>query len=358
MQSSTVLVQTEMLRGFVADIFRAVGFKDEHARTEANVLVWANLRGVDSHGVFRIPSYIRAIRSGDINPKPDLQVESSAGASCIIDADRAAGPVAMTFAIDQAVAIAREHTIGWALVRDTTHTGPMGHYARRATNHGMIGIVSSASKPLMAYHGTSVPAVSTNPLAIAVPQAGGEALTLDMATAAIAWGKLTQARQSGSALPENVALDSNGRVTNDSSQAAVPLPLGGAKGAGLSLLIECMTSLLAGAPLIAPALSGQGSPASVWQHGLAIAVDIAAFTDVESFAHNAAELAASIKAQPRAEGVDEVLMPGERGDRVLAERTKNGIPIILDQWQALIDIAASVGVEVPSDLNDASSSPG
>ena len=352
MQSPTKLVQSEQLLEFVAAIFRAVGFSDAHAQIEADVLVWANLRGVDSHGIFRIPSYIRAIRSGEINPKPDLRVENSSGASCIVDADRAPGPVAMTFAIDQAVAIASKHTVGWALVRDTTHTGPMGYYARRAAERGMIGIVSSASKPLMAYHGTSVPTVSTNPIAIAVPKAGGLPLTLDMATAAIAWGKLTQARQLGGALPDNVALDSSGRVTTDSSQAAVPLPLGGAKGAGLSLLIECMTSLLAGSPLVVPALSDEGTSHGVWQHGLAIAVDIAAFTDVGGFAANAAELASAVRRQPRADGVEEILMPGERGDRVLAERRENGIPIIGDQWNALVEVAASVDVEPPDGLTD------
>lgn len=347
MQAPTVLVQSDRLHDFVADIFRAVGFSEAHAQIEADVLVWANLRGVDSHGVFRIPNYVRAIKSGEINPKPDLRVSSSTGASCIIDADRAPGPVAMTFAIGQAADIASEHTIGWALVRDTTHTGPMGYYARLAADRGMIGIVTSASRPLMAYHGTSVPAVSTNPLAIAVPQAGGLPLVIDMATAAIAWGKLNQARQLGNPLPDNVALDSSGRVTTDSSQAKVPLPLAGAKGAGLSLLIECMTSLLAGSPLVAPALADEGSSTGVWQHGLAIAVDIAAFTDVAQFAANAAELAASIRRQPRADGVDEILMPGERGDRVLAERQENGIPVLSNQWQALVEVAASVGVKPP-----------
>lgn len=343
MDSATVLVRSDRLHDFVSRIFRAAGFSEAHAQIEADVLVCANLRGVDSHGVFRIPMYVGAIRSGDINPSPDLRVASNTGASCIIEADRAAGPVAMTFAVDQAAAIASEHTVGWALVRNTTHTGPMGYYARKAADRGMIGIVTSSSKPIMAYHGTRVPAVSTNPIAIAVPRAGGLPLALDMATAAIAWGKLAQARQSGIELPDNVALDASGRATSDSSQAVLPLPLAGAKGAGLSLMIECMTSLLAGSPLVAPALRGTDSDA--WQHALAIAVDIAAFTDVERFKADAAEVADAIKMQPRADGFDEILMPGERGDRVLAERRANGIPLPTDQWRALVEVAASFGIE-------------
>lgn len=349
MPPATELVPFDRLRDFVARIFRAAGFSEVDAATEADVLTWANLRGVESHGVFRIPMYIASIRSGDINPRPDIQVVHEAGASSIVEADRAAGAIAMTFAIDHAVIRARNHAVGWTLVRNTTHTGPMGYYARRAADNDMIGIVTSGSKPLMAYHGTRVPTVSTNPLAIAAPRAGGLPLTLDMATAAIAWGKLTQARRSGATLPEGVALDAAGKMTTDSSKAEVPLPLAGARGAGLSVMIECLTGLLAGAPVIGPALTGRTTDSDPWQHGLAIAVDISAFTDKDRFADDAAELAEAIKQQPRAEGFDAVFAPGERGDAVLTERRKTGIPVPRQQWLALVETARGLGVEAPSD---------
>lgn len=348
MPSAPVLVPFDSLHDFVDRIFGAVGFSDAHAAIEADVLTWANLRGVESHGIFRVPSYVAAIRAGDINPNPDIRVVHAAGASSIVEADRAAGAVAMVFAMEQAVSLAREHAVGWALVRNTTHTGPMGYYARAAADAGMIGIVASASKPLMAYHGTRVPTVSTNPLAIAAPRAGAPPLTADMATAAIAWGKLAQARRSGAALPDDVALDAAGRVTTDSSEAVVPLPLAGPRGAGLSLMIECLTSLLAGVPLIAPPLLGGTGGATQWQHGLAVAVDIAAFTELDRFAADAAELAEAVKQQPRADGFDEIFAPGERGDAVLAKRMTNGIPVPPEQWHALIEIAEGLGVQPPS----------
>lgn len=346
MPTPPVLVSFEQLHDFVAAIFRKAGFSDAHATIEADVLTWANLRGVESHGIFRIPSYVASIQAGNINPHPDIHVVHSAGASSIVEGDRAAGAIAMVFAMEQAISLAREHTIGWALLRNTTHTGPMGYYARAAADAGMIGIVASASKPLMAYHGTRVPTVSTNPIAIAAPRAGGPPLTTDMATAAIAWGKLTQARRSGGEIPDNVALDAAGRVTTESSEAVIPLPLAGPRGAGLSLMIECMVSLLAGMPLIVPPLLG-AREGGQWQHGLAIAVDIAAFTDLERFAADAAELAETVKQQPRAEGFDEVFAPGERGDAVLAERRKSGIPVPGEQWRALVETAESLGVAPP-----------
>ena len=347
MQSDTVLVQFDPLHDFVARVFAAAGFSPEHAKLEADVLTWANLRGVESHGVFRIPSYVAAIRSGTINPSPNVHVVQTRGASSIVEADRAAGAVGMTFAMEHAVSLAREHAVGWALVRNTTHTGPMGYYARIAADHGMIGMVTSASKPLMAYYGTRVPTLSTNPLAIAVPRSDGTPITFDMATSAIAWGKLTQAQRSGTALPDDVALDDDGRVTTDPAQARVPLPLAGAKGAGLSLMFECLTSLLAGAPLIAPALAGTTDEHSPWQHGLAIAVDVAAFIDRDQFEDSAATLADAVKQQPRAEGFDQIYAPGERGDTVLAERRRDGIPVPRNQWNALVEVADSLGVEAP-----------
>ena len=348
MPIDTVTVTFDRLHWFVAEIFKAAGFSPSDAAIEADVLVWANLRGVDSHGIFRIPNYIRSIRAGDINPRPDLKIARSMGASCIVEADRAAGPVAMVFAMKEATKLARQHALGWVLVRNATHTGPIGYFARAAAAENMIGIVTSASKPLMAYHGTRVPTLSTNPLAIAVPRAEGPPLTLDMATAEIAWGKLVQARRAGTPLPNGVALDSAGQATTDPARALLPLPLAGAKGAGLSLMIECMTSLLVGAPLIEPTLSDRGAGSDQWQHGLAIAVDIAAFTEVGAFVENAEELAKAIKAQPRADGFDEVLMPGERGDRILAERRANGIPVPRDQWDALVEAAASYGLQPPT----------
>jgi len=344
MPSDTVTVRAAHLRELLRRIFRAAGFSDAHALIEAEVLAWANLRGVESHGIFRVPRYVAAIRDGEINPRPDIRVVAGAGASSIIDADRSAGPIAMTFGMDHALALARRHSVGWALIRNTTHTGPMGYYARAAAAHGMIGIVASASRPIMAYHGTRSPTVSTNPIAIAVPQGSAAPLVLDMATAAIAWGKLSQARQSASPLPANVALDAEGNVTTDPRRAALPLPLAGAKGAGLSLMIECLVSLLAGAPLIAPALSPGLESSGAWQHGLAIAVDVPAFTDADAFAENVRQLAEAVASQPRAAGFDEVLMPGERGDRELARREREGIPLPADQWRRLVEIADSLGV--------------
>ena len=99
---------------------------------------WANLRGVESHGIFRVPSYVAAIRAGEINPHPHIRAVHTAGAASIVEADRAAGAIAMTFAMENAVSLARDHAVGWVLLRNTTHTGPMGYYARAAAD--LVGL--------------------------------------------------------------------------------------------------------------------------------------------------------------------------------------------------------------------------
>ena len=341
-----VLVDHRQLRDFVYNVMVGAGFRENEAAVEAEVLVWADLRGLASHGVFRLPMYLSWMQAGRRNPRSEPQVVREKGASRLIDADRAPGLFMMTQAMAQAVDLAREHAVGWIVVRRITHTGPMGYYVRQAAAAGMIGITTVASSPLMAYHGARVPALGTSPLAISVPRSGGEPVTLDMSSAAIPWGKLAQARVRGDTLPEGVALDGQGRITTDPNAAQVALPLAGAKGSGLGYMIECLTSILGGFPLTAPMLNDTRDTGNV-QNAAAIAVDPEAFGDPAEFAAEVDELSKTLSALPRAEGIDEILMPGERGDRESHARKADGIPLPADLWRQLTDIADGLGVTVP-----------
>lgn len=335
------------LRDFIEAIFVAAGLRPAEAAVEAEVLLWAELRGLASHGVFRVPMYLGWIAQGLRNPASKPEVVRQKGASCLIDADRAPGLFMMTQAMERAAALAREHGVGWVVVRNTTHTGAMGYYVRQAAEAGMIGLATCASRPLMAYHGSRVPALGTSPLAIGVPRANGAPVVLDMASSAIAWGKLAQARANNETLAPGAALDAGGRATTDPHAAQIPLPLAGPKGSGLAMMIECLTSLAGGLPLAAPALRGD-SPTYNVQNAAAIAVDPAAFLGADGFAEEVDDLATALAALPRAEGVDEILMPGERGDRQAAEQRKDGVPIPADLWERLCAIAEELGVTPPA----------
>ena len=140
------------LQHFARALFEAAGVAPPMADQWAKSLVWANLRGVDSHGVLRIPGYIERLKTKAINPTPDMRVEQRSGAIAVLEADRAPGAVAMAKAMDEAIARAREVHVGWCAARNITHAGAVGYFALQAANAGMAGIVMSASGPMMAYH--------------------------------------------------------------------------------------------------------------------------------------------------------------------------------------------------------------
>ena len=155
-----------------------------------SALVWSNLRGTDSHGVLRIPRYIELLGKNAINSAPVMRVERRAGAISLLEADLAPGPAAMSRAMKEAIACARDVHIGWCAARNITHAGAIGYFALQAAEAGMAGIVMTASGPMMAYHGARVPGVSSNPIAIAFPAADRPAFLLDMSTATVAMGKV------------------------------------------------------------------------------------------------------------------------------------------------------------------------
>jgi len=338
------VVVDDTLRRFAAAVFARAGMSAAHAETVADALVWANLRGIDSHGVTRIPRYLEMIDVGDLDPRPALVVRVETPASVLIEADRAAGPVAMTFAMGSAVRKAKAVGVGLALVRATTHTAALGYYTLTAAHDGMAAIALAGSVPMMAYHGARAAGVSTSPISIAVPGGARGPLVLDMATSIVSMGKLIRARQIGGAIPEGWALDDHGHPTTDARTAAIPLPVGGPKGSGLSLMIECLTSLMVANPILAEALSGTAEGHRHKQNGLALAIDVARFCDPASFRDQVDRLIATLKALPRAHDDVEILMPGERARRTLEQRSRNGIPLPRSVMDELGAVAARLGV--------------
>jgi ureidoglycolate dehydrogenase (NAD+) len=343
-------VTAEVLTRFTTDIFVRAGMSDAHAAIVADALVWADLRGMDSHGVVRTPSYVEWTRRGDINATPRLVVETETAAVVVMDADRAAGPVAMTAAMTHAVSKARDAGVGLVLVRATTHTAALGYYTLIAAREGLAGIALAASTPLMAYHGARAAGVSTTPISIAMPGGADGPLLLDMSTGVIAMGKLVQARRNGEPLPAGAALDADGHPTTDAKRAVTPLPIGGPKGSGLALMVECLTSLVLGNPIAAEVLEGTAEGRRHRQNCFTLAIDIARFGDPRAFQREAARLIRTLKALPRAAGVDEILMPGERGRRMLEKRTREGIPVPAGVIAELAKVAESLGVKMFTSL--------
>ena len=270
-RAAATIVTADALKRFTTDIFARAGMSPAHAAIVADVLVWANMRAIDSHGVIRVPRYVHWMGTGELNPTRVITVRTDTPAAVVIDADRAAG-------------------------------------------------------------------VSTSPISIAVPGGDGGPLVFDMGTGVIAAGKLLQARRTGQPIPEGSALDRHGNPTTDPKAAEIPLPLGGPKGSGLSLMIECLTSLVVSNAVLAESLEGTPLGRRHRQNGLALAIDVARFGDPGAFRAEVDRLVRALKALPRERGDVEILMPGERGRRAQERRTRDGIPLpraLVDELRAL-----------------------
>jgi ureidoglycolate dehydrogenase (NAD+) len=348
MSDGNIIVKAQTLKDFATSIFSSCNISSEDALKWADVLVWANLRGVDSHGVLRIPRYIETIQNGNIKARPNITIEKKDGAIAVLDCDAAPGPIGMTRAMEEAMERANEVNIGWCIAKNITHTGAIGYYAQIAAKESMAGIIMIASRPMMAYHGARVAGLSTNPLAIAVPGGAHPPLVVDMSTSTVSMGKILEARDAGEPIPDGWAMDKNGNMTNDPNCASILMPLGGAKGSSLSLMFECLVSLMGANPLIASLIMPGADPSGFRQNGLAIAIKIPAFVDINNYRNEVDLLASAIKSLPRAEGVEEIYAPGERGDAILAERSKNGIPLPRGTWDRLSQSASALGVEMPN----------
>ncbi|WP_300607713.1 Ldh family oxidoreductase [Trebonia sp.] len=345
-----VRVKADDLRALVAGIFAARGTREADAAAVADALVWANLRGIDSHGVSRVPRYIELFEAGEAVADAVPTVTRPRAAIAIVDAHAAPGPVAMNSAADEAVAAARECGIGWASVRGTVHTGAIGYYTSRVAGARMAAVGVVAGVPNMAYAGARGAAVATSPLSVAVPAGRHELVLLDMATAVIALGRIAQLKAAGKELPPGAALTRDGDPTTDPALAAVPVPVGGPKGSGMSLVFELLASGLTANPIVPGYHFGGKDGRRHRQNAFILAIDVSAFLPLAEFTAAVDETVDAIKSLPPADGTAEILIPGERGRRSEAERRSAGIPLGARAWRELTDLAAALGVTVPEPI--------
>ncbi|MCJ0869656.1 Ldh family oxidoreductase [Streptomyces sp. AP-93] len=345
-----VLVPAEDLRTFSAALLEKGGLSPEHARTTADVFVWAALRGVDSHGIARVPAYLDLLEKGVANADARITLESTTPGAAVLDADRAPGPVALSAAATEAVDRARTTGIATVGVRETVHTGAIGYYVSKIAEQGMIGIGFVAGMPNMGYAGVKGAAVATSPLAIAVPAEDHAPLLLDMATATIALGKIRQAKASGTPLPEGAAATEDGTPTTDPALAVMPLPLGGAKGSGMSLAFELLTSVLVGAPIFSAFHSDDPQGRKHRQNALLIALDPEAFGGAAGFREAVDTTLSTLKELPKADEAAGVFYPGERSAALALSRSEQGIPVTPKVRQDLVERARKLDVTIPEVL--------
>ncbi len=341
-------VSAAELQRFIADMLAAVGLPAGDATQVAELMAQADLTGADGHGVFRLPQYLRRIRAGGLNVKPNIRAERETSASAVIHGDNGMGHLVMRRATELAIEKARLHGIGWVGAHHSNHAGPAALYADLAAEAGFVGIyLAVGSANHMAPWGSIEPLLSTNPIAIAVPGRRHGTVLLDMATTVAAYGKVKLAAQRGQAMPEGWMIDGLGQPLTDPARAkeGTLLPIGGYKGYGLSLMIGLLAGTLNGAAMGSQVVDFNADDTTLTNTGHAIAVlNPAAFCDAEAFRDEVDRIVDELQAAARLPGVDRIRVPGEGRNETRQERRASGIPLTTELRATLDKLAAELGV--------------
>jgi hydroxycarboxylate dehydrogenase B len=340
------MIAANQLETLATRIFAALGVPAGDAAWVGRLLVRANLRGHDSHGVIRIPQYVGSIRKGETNPRPSLTVLAETPTTAIVDGDLGLGQVVARRATE--VALEKAARLGLAAVgtRRSNHIGRLADYAELAAEQGFVGLVwaNAPTAHSVVPHGGLSRRLSTNPLAIAVPGPdGGVAVSVDMATSIVAEGKVRVKRNRKEPLPTGWAIDPAGRPVTDSEAFYGPpraglLPVGGHKGTALGLIVEVLGGILSGEG----AIGERTGP--VHNGTFLLLIEVTRFLPLVDFTGQVTDLVQWVKSAAPAPGVSEVLVPGEPEARSEAHRRAHGIPVEAETWRQIEEIAAELGV--------------
>ena len=341
-------VSSQQLEAFIARALVAAGISGAESKSIAELMVRADLNGADGHGVFRLPQYVRRIKGGAVNIRPNIRVEREAAGMALIDGDNGMGHLVMRFATEKAIEKAKHAGVAWVGVKWSNHAGPASLYASMPIAHDMIGLYLAVGNAnhLPAWGGIDM-LLSTNPIAVGVPAGAEPPIVLDMATTVAAYGKVKTAAQRGEAMPEGWMIDREGRPLTDPKRAdeGFLLPIGGYKGYGLALVFGLLAGTLNGAAMGRDVVDFNHDDTTPTNTGHAIvAISLAAFGDVADFKRRVDELVRDIRASKRLPGVDAIRLPGEQSHAKREERMRLGIPLPDPLLKSLNQLAADLGI--------------
>jgi LDH2 family malate/lactate/ureidoglycolate dehydrogenase len=286
---------------------------DDDAGLLAETLVHSDRRGVHSHGVIRVPDYVEKLTAGGVDPRGKPRLVSRHAGALVVDGDNSMGQIGGTFAMDQAIAAARENGVAFAALRGSNHCGALDWYTLRAARQGMIGLAGTNALPTMAPWGGIDKIVGINPLSIAFPGGTEPPVVLDFAFGATAHGKIRVYHQKGASIPESWAFDAEGNPTTDTAKALEGLiqPIGGHKGVALGMAVGMLSSLVSGAAygtesgnMVEGAVAGADGQ-------FFIAIQVAAFADAAAFGARVDAVRKEVYGSRRRAGVERLFMPGD-----------------------------------------------
>ena len=327
-----IRISQDSLRASVTAIFKKMGLESEDAANGADVLVTADLRGIETHGVSnKMADYVRMYTSNEINPRPEWRIVRESPGTAVIDGDRGLGIILGNKAMSLAIDKARSVGVGIVTIYNSAHLGAVGHFSMQAANEGMVGMCGTAlGLGILPTYG-AVPRLGTNPISIAAPAGDEPPLLFDAATSAVAGNKLRLAARVGADLLPGWVASKDGTPIMENAPVPEPgeyhmLPIGGTreqgshKGYGFGMMVEILATMLSGV------LPNMVDPSAKARHYFA-AYDIAAFTDLDNFTSNMDQMLKTLRETKPAPGHDRVLYPGLSESEDEQERRANCIPL-------------------------------
>jgi LDH2 family malate/lactate/ureidoglycolate dehydrogenase len=345
----TVIVEAQRLAAACAAILQHEGVPAADAALVADSLVEADLKGTHSHGVLRLPRYVKELRSRVTNPAPRVCTEVEGESFARVDGDGGLGPLVGRYAMELCLAKAARTGTATVTARRSRHFGAAGYYAAMALPRDMIGIAMTVASPRLAPTGGIRPLFGNNPVAVAIPGDHGFPMVVDFAVGRTGAGRLELAAVNGEAIPPGLARDLNGNETTDPKVAlnGAIIPIGEHKGYGMALVIEVLAGVLAGAPYFG--VERDSVSDHMRDHGIGhcfMAIDPGRFMPTPAFKQAVAAMVATIGATPCLTDVTEVLVPGQLEARRLAERRRDGIPLSLPTATAVASLAGAAGASL------------
>lgn len=352
----------QLLRAFAREVFLSIGCSEEDAETATDVLLSADLRGVDSHGLARLSGYVRLYEVGRVNTRPDMKVVHETPSTAVVDADSALGLVSAPFSMKKAIEKAEKCGTGWVSVRNSNHFGIAGYHAMMALEKNMIGISLTNASPLVAPTFSRERLLGTNPICVAIPAGEEPAFVADMATTTAANGKLEILQRKGKDAPYGWIQDAEGNVVTESDavkKGGALLPLGGDrehgshKGYALGAVVDIFSAILSGAnygPWVPPFPAYVPMPENMPGKGIGHffgVMRIDAFRPAEEFLEHMDKWIRRFREAKTVAGQEKVIIPGDPEREMTAARLNGGIPLDPKVVEDLKNLAAARKVKWP-----------
>jgi ureidoglycolate dehydrogenase (NAD+) len=341
---------SDQVSEFAARALTAAGTNIDAAQSVANALTETSLRGVDSHGIRLLLHYVKAVQGGRIDPHPELAFTPTGPGTGVVDGDNGFGHHASYFAIDRAVALAKESGVGAVSVINSSHFGAAGCYVLRAAQQGLAGLGFGNSDSFVLAHDGVHSFHGTNPIAFAAPVPGEQPFLLDMATSVVPWNRVQDYLLEGLLLPPDVTVNDAGEPTIDPAQSGALLPLGGMlygyKGAGLASMIEVLSAIMTGSPYCSrlPAMKGPDFSTPRRLGHFFLAIDYRRFVSAQMYEMGMRAYLHDLRSQPAKSG-SKVMAPGDREWATMEERTRLGIPIMRRLREEFDHLSDDLGIK-------------